>query len=280
MKDFQEQWQQCQEKIQQQLQQKNSDPWVYATWFQPVMFESFDPQKRQLLLTVPSTYVYEFIEHYYVRLMSLVIAEVYGKGVDLHYRILQNGDGAPVDFIRTPQYQVPAFQIPDAANRLRTELTKRLGDRLQWLPAYDKVASWLSNNKGRGLLCVGTTGLGKSLICRDILPLIFQQSIVCVDASEIHKRLDELTRQRCVIVDDLGKEDVKVFGQVDHSFYKLCDAAERLGILLIITTNFSTNHVNDPRYPANILDRYGNEVASRLRSLIRTIEFEGPDMRK
>ena len=280
MKDFQEQWQQCQEKIQQQLQQKNSDPWVYATWFQPIMFESFDPQKRQLLLTVPSTYVYEFIEHYYVRLMSLVIAEVYGKGVDLHYRILQNGDGAPVDFIRTPQYQVPAFQIPDAANRLRTELTKRLGDRLQWLPAYDKVASWLSNNKGRGLLCVGTTGLGKSLICRDILPLIFQQSIVCVDASEIHKRLDELTRQRCVIVDDLGKEDVKVFGQVDHSFYKLCDAAERLGILLIITTNFSTNHVNDPRYPANILDRYGNEVASRLRSLIRTIEFEGPDMRK
>jgi DNA replication protein DnaC len=280
MKDFQEQWQQCQEKIQQQLQQKNSDPWVYATWFQPVMFESFDPQKRQLLLTVPSTYVYEFIEHYYVRLMSLVIAEVYGKGVDLRYRILQNGDGAPVDFIRTPQYQVPAFQIPDAANRLRTELTKRLGDRLQWLPAYDKVASWLSNNKGRGLLCVGTTGLGKSLICRDILPLIFQQSIVCVDASEIHKRLDELTRQRCVIVDDLGKEDVKVFGQVDHSFYKLCDAAERLGILLIITTNFSTNHVNDPRYPANILDRYGNEVASRLRSLIRTIEFEGPDMRK
>lgn len=280
MKDFQEQWQQCQEKIQQQLQQKNSDPWVYATWFQPIMFESFDPQKRQLLLTVPSTYVYEFIEHYYVRLMSLVIAEVYGKGVDLRYRILQNGDGAPVDFIRTPQYQVPAFQIPDAANRLRTELTKRLGDRLQWLPAYDKVASWLSNNKGRGLLCVGTTGLGKSLICRDILPLIFQQSIVCVDASEIHKRLDELTRQRCVIVDDLGKEDVKVFGQVDHSFYKLCDAAERLGILLIITTNFSTNHVNDPRYPANILDRYGNEVASRLRSLIRTIEFEGPDMRK
>lgn len=280
MKDFQEQWQQCQEKIQQQLQQKNSDPWVYATWFQPIMFESFDPQKRQLLLTVPSTYVYEFIEHYYVRLMSLVIAEVYGKGVDLHYRILQNGDGAPVDFIRTPQYQVPAFQIPDAANRLRTELTKRLGDRLQWLPAYDKVASWLSNNKGRGLLCVGTTGLGKSLICRDILPLIFQQSVVCVDASEIHKRLDELTRQRCVIVDDLGKEDVKVFGQVDHSFYKLCDAAERLGILLIITTNFSTNHVNDPRYPANILDRYGNEVASRLRSLIRTIEFEGPDMRK
>ena len=138
---------------------------------------------------------------------------------------------------------------------------------------------WLSNHKGRGLLCLGTSGLGKSVICRDILPVIFGRDICTVKADELYNQIEDLVSKRCIIIDGLGTEDKKRFGQPDRSFYKLCDTAERNGILLIITTNLSTTPVSDPRYPESILQRYGKDVTSRLSSLVRAVEFEGKDMR-
>jgi histidinol-phosphate/aromatic aminotransferase/cobyric acid decarboxylase-like protein len=52
-------------------------------------------------------------------------------------------------------------------------------------------------------------------------------------------------------------------------FYELCDAAESRGILLIISTNLSTNSVKNPLYPHSIQERYGMDVISRLRANCR-----------
>lgn len=284
MENNQNQWQQCLDKIQQHLLQKEGGQWVFDTWFAPITLETYNPTDNILMLGVPSTYVYEFIEHYYVNLLQMAVVHTFGPKTRVQYHLHQNADGLPVDFVRTPAYQVPTFHIPDAERRLRDEFTRHLKHEPTWLPAYNKVASWLDNNKGRGLLLVGTTGLGKSVIVRHVLPAIFQCPIPVVDASDLHRRLDELTRQRCVVIDNLGKEDAKVYGQPDRSFYHLCDAAERLGILLIIATNLSTTPKPQDwswpwPYPTSIQERYGLEVVSRLRSLTRAIEFKGDDLR-
>ncbi len=276
MDNDQNKWVECQEMIKQQLQLD----WVWPTWFKPVSFESYDAQKRTILLQVPSVYVFEFLDRCYGKLIRQVISRIFAQGenVTVNYRILQNYDGAAVDFTLSPTQHVPTFSIPDAENKLKDQLQIRLG-KYQWLPAYDKVVDWLSNNKGRGLLCLGTSGLGKSVICRDILPVIFGRDICTVKADELYNQIEDLVSKRCIIIDGLGTEDKKRFGQPDRSFYKLCDTAERNGILLIITTNLSTTPVSDPRYPESILQRYGKDVTSRLSSLVRAVEFEGKDMR-
>ena len=101
-----------------------------------------------------------------------------------------------------------------------------------------------------------------------------------VKATEMRAKVNDLLKERIVIIDGLGREPAKYYGNPDDSFYQLCDAAEQNGNLLIITTNLSTTPVNDPRYPLSIQERYGNEVISRLRSIVRAIEFKGKDMRK
>ena len=100
----------------------------------------------------------------------------------------------------------------------------------------------------------------------------------------MNTRIDELLTQRCIIIDDLGKEDVEVknYGNRRHPFFELCDAAEKRGILLIITTNLSTNILPEQYrsiYPDSIEGRYGKEVFSRLRAITRSIAITHDDMR-
>lgn len=277
---YEESWQQCLQLIRQQMK----DEWVFPTWFQPITCESYDPKQHILMLQVPSTYVYEFVEHYYVRLLQWAVVQVFDTDTRIQYRIRQNADGAPVDFRLDASRERPHFQIADARQRLHDELTRCLGSKAHWLKAYDEVAEWLSDNRGRGLLCVGTSGLGKTLLCNDVLPAIFQQQgIIRCTAADMPRRIDELLRARCVIIDNLGKESPKYYGQPDLSFFRLCDAAERDGLLLIITTNLSTTPVADIHrhvYPLSIQERYGPEVLSRLCSTTKLVIFEGQDLRQ
>ena len=40
----------------------------YKTWFAPIVFEKYDAESQTLLIQVPSRYVYEYLEQYYVTL--------------------------------------------------------------------------------------------------------------------------------------------------------------------------------------------------------------------
>ena len=278
MEDLQELWNRCLEIIRQKV-----DDWVFVTWFMPVTCERYDLQHNTVLLQVPSTYVYEFIEHYYAGLMSQALSAVFKPGVRLQYRVRQNADGHPVDFLQTPKYRIPHVAVPNARERLANGLRHYLGETAVWLPAYDDVAGWLSDNKGRGLLCIGTSGLGKTLVCTRILPVIFGSSVKCVSAQDMSARIDELMKERCVVIDDLGKEPARLYGQPDRSFFKLCDAAEKQGILLIVTTNLTTTPVRENLrhiYPESILERYGPEVIDRLRATTKVVSFTGESLRR
>ena len=60
----------------------------FKTWFAPIVFESYSETEHTLLVQVPSPYVYEYLEQYYVGLLSKVLARVFGASVVLRYRIV------------------------------------------------------------------------------------------------------------------------------------------------------------------------------------------------
>jgi chromosomal replication initiator protein len=76
-------WAQCL-----QLIKANVTEQQYKTWFAPIVFESFSESERTLLVQVPSPYVYEYLEQYYVGLMAKVLERVFGTNVTLRYRIV------------------------------------------------------------------------------------------------------------------------------------------------------------------------------------------------
>ena len=59
----------------------------YKTWFAPIVFEKYDVESRTLLVQVPSMYVYEYLEQYYVNLLSKVLTRC-GQNVQLTYRVV------------------------------------------------------------------------------------------------------------------------------------------------------------------------------------------------
>lgn len=289
MTSLQEQWNRCLALLSEKIPQTD----IINTWLAPVEPESYDQERHMLTLRVPSEYVSSALEHFFVRHLSWALPQVFGKSVRLQYRLApkepQFADVAAYlqqrsayDTRRDPYH----IRIPDAEKRLRDGLHYYLKGSEKWLPAYDKIASWLQDNRGRGLLCIGTPGLGKSLICQRILPVILGNGgrpIMSVSATDLHDRLPELLKERIVIIDDLGKEPAKHYGNTDQSFFELCNHAERTGQLLIITTNLSTTVVSPQYrhlYPLSIEERYGREVLDRLSVIVRAVLFDGESMRK
>ena len=269
-------WQRCLQIISENVSQHTFD-----VWFRDITISSYDPDKNAVVLEVPSTYVYEYIEELHVPLMKKALTAAFRPGVSLGYRLRKEPTAATpaVDFPAIGQ--IPQFSVPNARERLEKGLQHFLGDKARWLPCYDEVAKWLTDNKGRGLLCIGTPGLGKTLMCEKILPVILGRKIKTVTAREMAAQIDDILKERAVIVDDLGKEpgEYKNYGNVRKPFFELCDAAERHGILLIITTNLSTSRVVNPLYSSSIEERYGADVISRLRATVKVVEFKGDDLR-
>lgn len=168
------------------------------------------------------------------------------------------------------------ISVPDAEKHLRAGLRHFCGDKAVWLPDYDRVAEWLSDNKGRGLLLMGSCGLGKSLIGMRIIPLLLNyycRKIVYVyTAQELNVKPDEVLGKHIIYVDDIGTEDISnIYGNKRVPFAELIDAAEREGKLLIITTNLDLE---------SIKDRYKDRVADRLLAITKGITITGNSFRR
>ena len=76
-------WDECLRLIQANVSEQQ-----FKTWFAPIVFESYSEKEQMLLVQVPSSYVCEYLEQYYVGLLSKVLARVFGTGVRLSYRIV------------------------------------------------------------------------------------------------------------------------------------------------------------------------------------------------
>lgn len=84
----------------------------FATWFKPIVFESFDAASKTLLVQVPSLFVYEYLEENFVDLMSKMLNRVYGHGVKLTYRVVTDqAHNLTQDIQADPVEKIPT-QLP------------------------------------------------------------------------------------------------------------------------------------------------------------------------
>ena len=79
-KALKELWDECVE-----IFQDNISPKQFDTWFACIEPQSFDGQ--QLVIAVPSRFVFEHLEATYLHLIYKVITRVFGKDVKLSYTI-------------------------------------------------------------------------------------------------------------------------------------------------------------------------------------------------
>ena len=109
-------WEECLHLIEANVSEQQ-----YKTWFAPIVFESYSETEQKLLVQVPSPYVYEYLEQYYVGLLSKVLARVFGTSVKLSYRIVTVK--AQHDVTTTVESDGPSdIQQPKGTNKAPTTL--------------------------------------------------------------------------------------------------------------------------------------------------------------
>lgn len=173
------------------------------------------------------------------------------------------------------------ISIPNAEKRLRGGLqyvvNMKSGCNAEWNEHnYRPIVDWMTDNKGKGLLMFGGCGLGKSVIGMYILPLLIKdvhKKVVNIfSAQELNKKIDEILKLHIIYVDDIGTEDnLNSYGNKRMPFAELCDAAEKKGKLLILTTNLSIDELTE---------RYGDRVVDRLIATTKAVPFTGDSLRK
>ena len=64
----------------------------FNTWFKPIVFESYNDDTKVVLVRVPSSFVYEYLEEHYVPLLKKVLYRVFGNNVSLNYRVVTDSE--------------------------------------------------------------------------------------------------------------------------------------------------------------------------------------------
>lgn len=150
------------------------------------------------------------------------------------------------------------------------------GKKAIWLSAYDEVAGWLTDNRGKGLFLSGNCGMGKSILCRYVIPAILlkycNKVVFVFDVQNINKDIDHVLSKHLITLDDIGTEEISVkFGEKRMAFAEIIDAAEKFGKLLIVSTNLSGNQIKE---------RYGDRIVDRIHSTMTQVMFNGKSLRK
>ena len=174
------------------------------------------------------------------------------------------------------------IHLENAKDVLKRGLHYFLGEEAKWQPEYDEVADWLEDNKCRGLLCVGDCGRGKTLLCQKIMPTIFKfyldKELLVYDANDINdaykddvKKTDLIDSRKFLMIDDFGLEnEAVIYGEHKIVFNDIVDKAEKLGRLLILTTNLM---------PDEIESKYGRRTIDRLKAITKPVIFKGESLR-
>ncbi|WP_165022231.1 hypothetical protein [Dysgonomonas sp. ZJ279] len=179
--------------------------------------------------------------------------------------------------MKLPQSKIKV-KIKNAQQVLESALIyflKREDKDMIWLPEYDEVVDWLSDNQGRGLFLYGQCGRGKSLLGRMVLPAIllkFSQKVVSVfDMQDMNRDVDYALSKHLISLDDVGTEEQSVkYGQRRWAFDEIVDAAEKYNKLILISSNQSVD---------NLRERYGDRTLDRIKSTTKRIMFRGESLR-
>ena len=93
----------------------------YKTWFQPIVFESFNENDGTVMVQVPSMYVYEYLEQYYVGLLTKVLNRCFNTKVNLRYRVVTDKTNNISQTVEA--YDPPAVDVPASSARMNQSPT-------------------------------------------------------------------------------------------------------------------------------------------------------------
>lgn len=175
-------------------------------------------------------------------------------------------------FLRPDKLQI---KLPNTKEMLDAGFRHFVGDNYTWLPEYNEIADWMTDNRGMGLFCMGNCGRGKTTITRQILPCVLQQCMgrivtVCL-AREMNRHYDEIMKKRLLVIDDIGREEPYLqYGNRFNVFPDYVDDCEIRGKFLITSTNCTVEE---------LATKYGHRTQSRLKAVTRLVVFTGEDLR-
>lgn len=179
--------------------------------------------------------------------------------------------------MKTPQI-IPSVKINNAKAAIEQTagyILEQRGEEFVWMPEYDEIVDWLTDNKNKGLFLYGKCGLGKTLISRYVIPAIIlyimRHTVYCYDMRELNDNLDTALSKKMLCIDDIGTEEQIVkFGDRRCAVTELLDATEKYGKLIIITTNLTGEELRA---------RYGDRVYDRILANTKRIAFNGKSFR-
>ena len=133
-----------------QLIKQNATEQQYKTWFAPIVFESYSESDHTLLVQVPSPYVYEYLEQYYVGLLSKVLTRCFGTSVRLTYRIVTDKTHKLTQDVEGEQpAEIEAPRATERANQGPTVLDAALQDLDPQLDIHKTFQSFIEGDSNK-----------------------------------------------------------------------------------------------------------------------------------
>ena len=78
----------------------------FSNYFEPLTFKSYSERSHELLVQVPSQYIYEYLEQHFVDVMRHALFSVFGQGVVLRYQLVvtkEKNQRVTVEGVRTAE---------------------------------------------------------------------------------------------------------------------------------------------------------------------------------
>ena len=245
----------------------------FKTWFEPIVFESYTEDTRTLLVQVPSMYVYEYLEEYYVSLLSKTITRCFGQNVILSYRVVTdkaNGLSQDVETENTADIDVvPASQRANKSpNVLDAATPQDLNPQLDLHKTFHNFIEGDSNKLPRTVgisiaehpgkstfnpfFVYGPSGCGKTHLinaigirCKEMYP---HKRVLYVSARLFQVQFTDAVRQNTVndfiqfyqSIDVLIVDDIQEWATASKTldtFFHIFDHLFRLGKQIILASD-------------------------------------------
>lgn len=130
----------------------------YKAWFEPIVFEHYDEATRTLLLQVPSRYFYEYLEQYYVPLLSKVLNRCFGAHVQLNYRIVvDQAHQLTVDELGSEPVAIDKPEATTRGNQAPTMLDAAPSDLNPQLDVHKTFQSFIEGDSNKLPRTVGVS---------------------------------------------------------------------------------------------------------------------------
>ena len=244
----------------------------YKTWFAPIVFEKYDADSRTLLVQVPSMYVYEYLEQYYVNLLSKVLTRCFGENVRLTYRVVtdkQHGINTVVTGEEPTSVEpAPATERGNKAPTIIDTVNRDLNPQLDIHKTFHNYIEGDSNKLPRtvGLsiaehpgkstfnpfFVYGPSGCGKTHLinaigvhCKEMYP---QKRVLYVSARLFQVQFTDASRKNTIndfinfyqSIDVLIVDDVQEWATAEKTvatFFYIFDHLFRLGKQIILASD-------------------------------------------